>query len=278
MLWNARNGGVALAQSEMSYACFGRGPHTLILLPGLSDGLSTVKGKALLLAKPYAAFLDDFTVYLFSRRDDLPEGFTICDMANDQAAAIERLGLQGATVVGVSQGGMIAQSLAIDHPDLIGRLVIAVSAPSANDSVRTCLSRWIEMAWRGDHKALMIDTAEMSYSPQRLRAYRRIYPVLGAVGKPKDYRRFLVNAQAILGFDVREKLARITCPTLVIGAEKDKIVGVAASHEMNGRIRSSELFVYPGLGHGAYEEAKDFYARVFDFCGREDPERDGRRL
>ena len=47
MLWNAKNGEVTLDGTEMSYVSFGRGERTLVLLPGLSDGLVTVKGKAL---------------------------------------------------------------------------------------------------------------------------------------------------------------------------------------------------------------------------------------
>ena len=69
MLWNARNGEVSIGDTKMSYASFGHGSRILVLLPGLSDGLATVRGKALLLAKPYTSFLDRFTVYMFSRKD-----------------------------------------------------------------------------------------------------------------------------------------------------------------------------------------------------------------
>ncbi len=57
MLWNAKNGSVAIGDTEMNYVSFGYGEKALVLLPGLSDGLGTVKGKALLLAKPYELFL-----------------------------------------------------------------------------------------------------------------------------------------------------------------------------------------------------------------------------
>ena len=89
MLWNARNGEVPLDGTQMSYASFGHGNRTLILLPGLSDGLATVKGKALLLAKPFTSFFEAYTVYLFSRKDDMPRGYSIRDMARDQAEAME---------------------------------------------------------------------------------------------------------------------------------------------------------------------------------------------
>ena len=106
MLWNAKNGEAAIGRTKMSYVSFGYGKRVLVILPGLSDGLTTVRGKALLLAKPYASFFDRFTVYMFSRKDDMPEGYTIRDMTADQAEALKQLGIKSACVLGVSQGGI----------------------------------------------------------------------------------------------------------------------------------------------------------------------------
>ncbi len=265
MLWNAKNGAVPLGGTEMSWVSFGRGENNLVILPGLSDGLATVRGKALLLAGPYRQMFERFTVYMFSRKDAMPEDYSIREMAADQAEALQKLGIGKTSVLGVSEGGMIAQYLAIDHPELVEKLVLAVTAPRANESVRDCVSRWIESALAGDHKSLMIDTAERSYSPAYLKKYRKMYPLLGSVGKPADYGRFLVNARAILSFDASSELSGIGCPTLIIGGEEDRIVGPEASRELHAGIAGSELFMYPGLGHALYEEARDFNERVFRF-------------
>ncbi|MBE6726829.1 MAG: alpha/beta hydrolase [Ruminococcaceae bacterium] len=265
MLWNAKNGQVSLSGTKMSYVSFGRGEKAFVILPGLSDGLATVRGKALFLAGPYRAFFGRYTVWMFSRKDELPRGTSIRDMADDQAEAMRILGIGKASVMGVSQGGMIAQILAAQHPETVEKLVIAVSAPRASETVRASVGRWIGYAKRGDHKGLMIDTAEASYSPERLRQYRRLYPVIGLVGKPKSYDRFLANAEAILGMDASDELGKISCPTLIIGGGEDRIVGIGASYEMKERIPNSELYVYPSLGHAAYEEAEDFNDRVLRF-------------
>ena len=50
MIWNAKNGSVKLDNTKMSYVSFGYGKKVFVVLPGLSDGLTKVKGKALLLA------------------------------------------------------------------------------------------------------------------------------------------------------------------------------------------------------------------------------------
>lgn len=251
--------------TEMPYVSFGHGARSLVLLPGLSDGLETVEGKALLLAKPYTLFFERWTVYLFSRKNELPAGTTIRDMAEDQAKAMRALGIGRADVMGVSQGGMIAQELAIGHPELVEKLVLAVTAPRANESACECVTRWIGLAEKGGHRALMIDTAECSYSEAYLKKLRMLYPMLGLVGKPASYARFFVNARAILAFDAQERLGRIACPTLILAGEEDRIVGAAASRTLHEGIPGSELFVYPGLGHAAYEEAKDFNRRVLAF-------------
>lgn len=265
MLWNAKNGSVKIDNTDMHYVSFGHGSKNLIVLPGLSDGLLTVKGKALLLASPYIKYISDYTVYLFSRKNDMPEGYSIRDMAADQAKALEALGITKTSVMGVSQGGMIAQFMAIDYPELIEKLIIAVSAPRVNEMVHSNVSSWIEMAKRGDHKSLMIDVAEKGYSEKYLKAYRIAYPLMGFMGKPRNYNRFFVNANAILQFDASEELDKIVCPTYIIAGDKDKTVGINASYELHEKINDSELYVYEGLGHAAYEEAKDFYGRVFEF-------------
>ena len=103
MFWNAKNGSVKIGDTQMEYVSFGYGSKTFIVLPGLSDGLLTVKGKALLLAKPYVRFFKDYTVYMFSRKDKMPENYSIRDMAADQAKALEELGISKVSIMGYSQ-------------------------------------------------------------------------------------------------------------------------------------------------------------------------------
>ena len=261
-----KNGCITLGQTDMYYAAFGSGSTKLVVLPGLSDGLATVKNKAWILAAPYKRFLRDFTVYMFSRKNSMPEGYGIADMADDQALAMTKLGIDKACVLGVSQGGMIAQLLAVRHPEMVNRLILAVTAPNANDVVTRTVSGWIDMANRGDHRALMADTAEKMYSDSYLRRNRWILPLLGIATKPKDYDRFLKNAGAILRFDARGELQKILCPTLIIAGGCDKTVGNDAASELKSGIANSELLIYKDLGHSAYEEAKDFYDQILAFC------------
>ena len=262
---NARNLSVPLDDREMDCAVFGSGERNMLLIPGLSDGLMTVKGRAWLLAGPYRRFWEDFTICVCSRPSVLPEGCSIRDMAEDLAKAMDSLGIGSACVMGVSQGGMIAQYLAADHPEKVEKLALAVTGPWANETVQRFVRHVMDLAEKGDHRQLMIDSAERSYSEKRLKKLRLSYPVLGRIGKPESYRRYLVNCDAILGFDARDLAAMIACPTLILGGEEDRVVGPEGSRELHALIPGSELYLYPGLGHGAFEEAPDFNERIYRF-------------
>ena len=263
-----KNGCVATGDTDMYFVSFGTGKKKLVVLPGLSDGLATVKGKALFLSPPYKKFFKDYTVYLFSRKNRMPEGYSIRDMADDQARAMKILEIDQAYLLGVSQGGMIAQYIAIDHPETVKKLILAVTAPNANAVVRDAITGWIDMVMRKDHTALMVDTAEKMYSEAYLRKNRRFFPLIARFTRPRDYDRFLKNANAILRFDAREELSKIICPTLILAGSDDHTVGNDAAQELHNGIAGSQLHVYEGLGHGAFEEAKDFYDRVLAFCNQ----------
>ena len=263
---NAKNRRLRLTSGEMDLIRFGRGPRPLVMIPGVGDGLKTVKGMALPFALMYRELAKDFTVWVFSRRTELAEHMTTREMAGDLSEAMEALGLAGAAVVGVSQGGMIAQWLAIDHPDKVGKLVLTVTLSRPNPTVRDVIGRWTEMAERGDYRGIMLDTAERSYSAGRVRRARAMYRVLGNLGRPRSFRRFLIQAESCVTHDASGALDRIACPTLVIGGTDDRIVTGKASEEIAAAIPGSQLVLYEGLGHGLYEEAPDFLRRVRDFC------------
>lgn len=261
-----KNGCVTIDNTEMYYVSFGSGERNLIVLPGLSDGLATVKGKAFLLSFPYKKFFNKYTVFMFSRKNKMPEGYTIRQMAEDQVKAMEALDIRKAAVLGVSQGGMISQYMAIDHPEKIEKMVLAVTAPYANHIVQNVVRQWIEMAKAGDHQSLMVDTARRMYSKNYLEKNGKWFPLIARFTKPERYERFLRNAYAIMDFDARDELPGITCPTLIIAGDDDHTVGNEAPYELHEYISGSELFVYRGLGHGAFEEGRDFYDRVYSFC------------
>ena len=168
MLYHAKNGTLSIDNTTMDYIRFGTGKRVLIMLPGLGDGLRSVKGTALPMAFMYRAFVKDFTVYAFSRKNELPQGYTTCDMARDQAEAMEQLGIQKADIFGVSMGGMIAQHLAIDHPEKVGKLILTVTSSRPNPILAESIDEWVSCAKHGDHTAFMDSNVRRIYSEDYL--------------------------------------------------------------------------------------------------------------
>ena len=261
MLYGAFNGNI----NETDYIRFGTGPRVLVILPGLGDGLRTVRGTALPMAWMYRLFAREFTVYMFSRKSSLPQGHSTRDMARDLKETMDALGISKADVLGVSMGGMIAQWLAIDYPDMVNGLILAVTSPRPNDVLTASLEEWMAQAKNDDHMALMDSNLQKIYSDSYYRKSKPLLPILAKITKPKSYDRFLIQAEACLHHDAFDSLPRITAPTLVIGGEKDLALGCEASREIAVQIPDAQLKLYPQWGHGLYEESPDFNQTVYNF-------------
>lgn len=262
MLYNAKELRLNVQGVHLDCITFGNGTKPLVMIQGLNT--RGIKGAALSLAYMYRIFAKDFKVYLFGRRPVVHEGITVRDMASDIAMAMDTLGITNADVFGVSQGGMIAQYLAIDRPDLVKKLVLAVTLSRNNATVEQVVNNWIEMAERGAMGELVADMAEKMYSAAYVKRYRPFMPLLTILQKPKDVQRFAVLAKACLTCNTYEFLDKIKCPVLVLGGRQDKAVTGGASEEIAAKL-GCRIHMYDSLGHAAYEEAKDFNQIVYEF-------------
>ena len=109
MLYNAKNKSVKIGNTSMNYAEFGNGEKSLIMIPGLGDGLRTDNKLAHMYALLYGKFAKDYKVYVFSQKIDMPDRYSTRKMARDIKEAMDNLAIEQADVIGVSLGGMIAQ-------------------------------------------------------------------------------------------------------------------------------------------------------------------------
>ena len=247
---------------RMNCITFGKGAKSLIMIQGLNT--QSIKGASLSLAYMYRIFSKEYKVYLFDRRENIGENITVRELAADIAMAMDYLGIKSADIFGVSQGGMIAQYLAIDRPDLVNKMVLAVTLSKNNETVKSVVGNWIKMTEENDHKNLVKDMAEKMYSDSYVRRYKLFMPLLTILQKPKDVQRFITLTKACFTCNAYDELDKIQCPVFVIGGMQDKVVSGEASVEIADKL-GCKSFMYEDLGHAAYEEAKDFNQRVYDF-------------
>ena len=215
---------------RMLWITLGNGEKPLVAIPGLR--LTEMAGTANVAALYYKIFAQDYRVYLPDRPDPLPTGCTVADLAADTAAGMQQLGIENADVIGVSQGGMIAQELAISHPELVRKLALGVTLSRPNATAAEAVSGWIQMAERGDMEAVVRDYAERASSEKMLRRNKMFLPLAMKLQKMLPAERFMALAKACLTCDTYDRLGQIRCPVLVLGGAQDKVVSGDASREI----------------------------------------------
>ena len=248
---------------SMSYFRFGHGEKPLVILPGLS--VQSVMRSADAVASAYAALTADFTIYVFDRRENLPPVYTVSDMARDTAAAFEALGLRDVYLFGASQGGMIAMTIALEHPSLVKKMVLGSTTAVLTPEQWTGLEEWIRLAKEKDGVALYLSFGKNLYPPSLFGLMRAMLADAGKTVSEEDFARFVVLAEGMRGFDVSRRLPAISCPVLVLGAENDALLGGAASTAIAEKIPGARLHLYKDRGHAAYDTAPDYKDRLHAF-------------
>ena len=254
---------VSVGDMEMDYAVFGSGEKVFVILPGMS--VHSVMGSADAIAEAYQDFAEEYTVYVFDRAKNIKSGYTVRDMAADTAAAMGSLNISEADIFGASQGGMIAMYLAIDHPELVHKLILGSTLAKANDTSKRVIEEWIRLAEAKDEEGLLASFADNIYSKATLEAYRETLISSNRGISDEEYQRFIILAEACESFDCYDELSAIQCPVLVLGSEGDQVVTAEGSRQIAEAL-GCKLYLYDdSYGHGVYDEAPDYKQQCLDF-------------
>ena len=257
---------IAIPSGTLRCAVFGHGATPLVMIPGL--GIKSVIGAADDVASAYHAFQDSHTVYLIERRDSLPAGVTIEEITDDTAAAMRALGIQNADVFATSFGGRVAMLLAIQYPDLVGKLVLGSTAACTNPLSEKVISGWIDLATARRREDLCRDFIEKVYSAPVAEKFGDFLVSRMADCSDADLEQMIHTAASSKGFDIRDRLGEIKCPVLVLGAENDSVLTGEASREIADLI-GCECFLYGApYNHAVYDEAPDYKERLLTFYRR----------
>ncbi len=251
---------------EMDYFSSGSGAKIMVILPGLS--IKNVMGSSEAVEQAYGIFLDDFTVYVFDRRKIIPDDYSIYDMADDTAQVMKELGLKDACVFGASQGGMIAQALAIRHPELVQKLVLGSTSSHVRPEQRAVIEKWIELAKEGKRRELYQEYGKEIYPPDVYEQYRDLFDEAADTVTDEELEKFVILAGSIVNFNITDELGQIDCPVLALGVYEDPVLDSDATMEIAenlDRRPDFSLYMYKGYGHAAFDTAPDYKNRVYDF-------------
>ena len=253
---------LTLDDTYMNVIHFGSGSETVIIISGVS--LTGLEGQGEAVAEAYQLFSAQYSVYLFERKKTLKEGYQVEDMEEDVSRAMELLHLDSAYVYGVSQGGMIAQVLAIRHPEKVKKLVLCSTMSRPTKTMERVAKTWLELAGKQDVVALNRNFFQVVYSTSFLESVKSLLPSLEKAGSAEDCARFCILVKALLHFDVYEQLGQIKCPVLVLGDKKDRTIGVEGSYEIMEKL-GCPGHIYDQYSHAVYDEASDIKGKIVAF-------------
>lgn len=257
-------------EDRLPYVRVGSGDEKLVVLPGLNDSMWNGKpnrAMAELFARRYLTpYADDREVWLVSRPRGLSEDATTQTMAGGVATLVDELGT--ASVFGLSMGGLVAQHLAADYPELVDKLVLGSSGARLGNEGRVIVERWQGLAEAEEWGKLARDLSDVAYQSPRKYVSSGLGTLAATVGlgKPAVPADVAISCRASLEHDTTERLPSIHHEALVIGGSGDRLFPETVLRETARGLVDARLAVVPDAGHAALEERKkSFEATVSKF-------------
>jgi proline-specific peptidase len=222
-----------------------------------------------------------------SSRPD-PRAYTTEEYIADLEALRGHLGLERLDLLGHSHGGIVAAAYAAQHPERVGRLVLASSLARFSPEQQRAMERWIESRagepWYEDARAALEaeEAGEFETDEEMAELALREFPFYFATYGERErayvdsLRAETPNAEALRffntelfqTFDLRPLLPRITAPTLVVTGEDDFITGPPSAADFASGVAHTETLLIPAAGHFVFVEAPAvFREAVLTFLG-----------
>jgi pimeloyl-ACP methyl ester carboxylesterase len=245
--------GVTVSEGQLSpglpYLRLGHGPP-LVLASGLTARHANPTGvmrRGMLSAA--APFAQDFTVYLVNRKAGLAPGATMSDIAGHYATAIEHDIGEPVMLHGTSTGGSVALQLALDHPHLVRRLVLASAACRLGPQGRYVQAELARLVQAGRLRQAYVPSAEVA-APRALRYPARAAAWLfGPLMLARDPSDMLITIAAEDAFDAEPSLGKVTAPTLVLGGSADPFYTEDLFRRTAAGVPYGRCVIFRGKGH-----------------------------
>lgn len=270
---------VTVGDVELYYEEHGSGDPLLLVMGLAADST------AWLFQLP--AFSERYRTIVFDNRgvgrSSKPAGpYTIRQMADDAAALLAALGIARTHVVGVSMGGMIAQELALQHPERIRSLVLACTYPEPDEEVR--LGRATSMAQLGGNvdasgnatidlgtidpmmifQTLLPKVFSPAFLMNQLPTLMQLFG--GALQYGFSIEAIMAQVDAVMSHKATDRLQTVTAPTLVLTGDADLLIPPANSDLIAREIPGAQLVKIPGGTHGFnFETPELFNTAVLEF-------------
>jgi pimeloyl-ACP methyl ester carboxylesterase len=255
---------------ELHYVEAGEGDPLLLIMGFGGDHLAW--------AFQVPAFSASYRVISFDNRgagrSSVPDApYTTRLMAADAVGLLDALGIERAHVLGVSMGGMIAQEVALNHPDRVRSLQLHCTYARPDAYILALMDVWRTVRVKSTVEEWLRTVALWLFSPvtfaQRPEFVETVIQTGLANPYPFSLTGFLRQGEAVRSHDALGRLGTLTCPTLVSVADDDILVPPRFARELAAAVPKAELRTIDAGAHGYFWERADvFNAMCLDFLAR----------
>ncbi len=258
---------VQVGDIEMAYKVMGQG-EPLVMIIGLNAAMDLWDRR----------FLDDlsssYQVIIFDNRGvgyttASSANFSIEQFANDTAGLIDALGLERANVLGYSMGSLVAQELAINHPEKVDKLILFASSCGGPQAVQPDPEIFKAIPDLSDPSNLTSQELkgffEIMFPPEWLAKNPDVYRTFSQANESSSPENMMRQTMAVaLWPGSYDRLDNILAPTLIVAGMKDAIGPFENSITLAERINGSRLVMFEDAGHGLVFQYPDELARIVE--------------
>ncbi|HEV3450598.1 MAG TPA: alpha/beta fold hydrolase [Acidimicrobiia bacterium] len=195
---------------------------------------------------------------------DAPRPYSLEQMADDAVAVLDAEDVEDAHVIGASMGGVLAQILAVRHPERVRSLVLACTACRHHEWRRELLQEWADDVLAGGMGALGGDGLRWLIGPRLHRRFGVWLNLMARILLQAQPENFAAQVAAILDAadELRFELAVVSAPALVITGSQDLLTPVGDAEELAELLPNARLEELRGAGHALMVEAPNAFNRA----------------
>jgi 3-oxoadipate enol-lactonase len=201
---------------------------------------------------------------------DAPAGaYTLEQLAADARALLRALGIPKTHWIGLSMGGMIGQTLALETPEVLASLALCDTSSRVPPEAKPIWSDRIRTAETQGMEPLVEPTIGRWFTPPFRAQRAEVVDVVRAMIRRTDPRGYVGCCHAIAALDLTDRLGAIRLPTLVVVGEEDQGTPVAASRAIQAQIEGAELVIIESASHlSNMEQPEEFTRAITEFLAR----------